>query len=126
MPVGRHTVYRSNAVNVDFELDRDGIAQCAMGPELKAAVRAIADKGQAFAISISPVSDEHEEGHVHYIESFVIDETSVVLPKEWPMRRVCARLWNIAPHAAAVEWGTQRNPDGYYVLTNTVERLERF
>lgn len=128
MAMGRHTVYRSNNVTVDFEMDRDGIAECAVGPELRVACHEIAEKGKAFAIAISPVGfeDLDRDDQVHYINSFELDDTHVVLGAiDYPMRRVATRLWNLAPHAAAVEWGNRYNPDGYYILSNTVERLER-
>ncbi len=126
MAVGRRvTVYRSptGRVTVEFDVDsyKRGIARCAVGPELRGVVDAIAHTAELYAKSISPRSRRQ---HQHYQDSFRHQRTTVVLPPRWPMRRVCARLWNVAPHAAAVEWGGAHNPTGHRVLGKTLERLE--
>lgn len=121
----RVTVYRSPSVTVEFDIDsyKSGIARCAVGPELRGAVDTIARKAEAYARSISPRSRRR---HQHYADSFRHQRTTVVLPPRWPMRRVCARLWNMAPHAAAVEWGVAGSPRGHRVLGKTLEKLEHF
>lgn len=119
IPGGRRTVYQGRNVVVEFEMDRSGIARCAMGPELKAAVMHLAaTKALPYAMEASPRSDEH---HRHYQDSF-----SVVPGTMWiaAMQRVAARLWNTAPHAAAVEWGNkQTGYQGHRVLGHTLDYL---
>lgn len=112
-------VFRGRHVIVTFEMDRVGIAKCAMGPELEAAVLHLAnDVAKPYAERISPRSKRQ---HQHYADSFV-----VVPGTAWiaAMRRVAARLWNTAPHAAAVEWGNgSTNSRGHRVLGKTLDHL---
>jgi hypothetical protein len=122
MAAGRE-VYRGRHVIVSFQMDRSGIAQIAMGPKLLAAVLDLAEtKAKPYAESISPRSDRDD--HVHYADSFV-----VVPGTAWiaAMRRVAARLYNTAPHAAAVEWGNAGvNARGHRVLGRTLDHLNSF
>lgn len=123
MPMGeRKTVYRGVNCTVDFEMDPKGIAKIAMGGELKDAVRSIAEtKALPYAKSISPRSRRNEPGHIHYQDAFVVTPGSTVINQ---MRRVAARLWNMSPHAAAVEWGNAKNPDGRRILAKTLTHLD--
>jgi hypothetical protein len=119
--VARHTVYRGRTVVVDFDMDRRGIAEIAVGPELKAAVHTVAEtEAKPYAISISPRSTRR---HQHYMDSFSVKDTHTVITG---MRRVAAWLFNNAPHAAAVEWGNQAtNGEGHRVLGRTLDHLNR-
>lgn len=119
MAPGR-VVYRGQHVTVSFNMDRKGIAKVAMGPELAAAVINLAEtKAKPFAVSISPRSNR---AHQHYADSFtVVPGTETIAA----MKRVAARLINTAPHAAAVEWGNEKTPNGHRVLGKTLDHLSR-
>lgn len=110
---GRHVIVR-------FVPDKAGIAKCAMGPELRAAVNHLAEHvAKPYAERISPRSNRDD--HVHYADSF-----TVVPGTAWiaAMQRVAARLFNTAPHAAAVEWGNGgANSRGHRVLGRTLDHL---
>lgn len=110
--------YRGRNVVVVFELDRKGIARCAMGPELRASVMLLAEnEAKPYAISISPRSDRQ---HQHYADSFSVVPDTVVIRA---MRRVAANLVNSAQHAAAVEWGNDQVPTPHRVLGRTLDHL---
>lgn len=124
MAGNRKTVYRSLHVKVEFDTDsyRKGIAQVALGPQLRGACRGVVAKATAYAVSISPRS---RRKHKHYQDSFVAQNTTVVVPRHHPMRRVCVRLWNMSPQAAIVEWGNAATGGTRHrVLGKTLERLE--
>lgn len=119
--MARKTVYRGRNVTVEFELDRKGIAACAMGPELRASVLDLAEhEAKPFAVSISPHSNRQD--HRHYADSFGIVPGAMMIRR---MRRVAAHLINSAPHAAAVEWGNERTPNGHRVLGRTLDHLNK-
>lgn len=120
----RKTVYQTATVKVEYDIDsyKRGMARCALGPELTAAVVVIAERGKGYAVGISPRSTRQ---HQHYQDSFTVILGTETLPDRFPMKRVCARLWNLAPQAAAVEWGNaQTNGDGHQVLRKTLAHLE--
>ncbi len=111
-------VYRGVHVTARFELDRKGIAACAMGPELRTVVLTFAGaEAKPYAVSISPRSDRE---HKHYADSFTVVPGAVMIRG---MRRVAAHLINDAPHAAAVEWGNAKTPNGHRVLGRTIDHL---
>jgi hypothetical protein len=116
---GRVNVFRGRHVIVDFQMDRKGMARCAMGPELADAVHSVVeDRAMPYAIGISPVSDRN---HEHYVEAFsTIMGTATIRS----LRRVAALLINSSPHAAAVEWGNARTDGkGHRVLGRTLDHL---
>lgn len=120
----RKTVYETPRVKVEYDIDsyKRGIARCALGPELGAAVVLIAERAKGYAMGISPRSTRQ---HQHYQDSFTVIPGTTTLPLRFPMKRVCARLWNLAPQAAVVEWGNAKtNGDGHRVLTKTLAHLE--
>lgn len=112
-------VYTGLHVVVDFDFDEVGMAKVAVGPELRDAVKDVVEhRALPYAKSISPVS---RRKHKHYVDSFRVTESHVVIAG---LRRVAARLWNVAPHAATVEWGNARtNGEGHRVLGRTVDHL---
>lgn len=117
----RKTVYRGRNVRVEFELDRAGIREIAVGPELAYATHYVADVvAKPYAITNSPRSLVNK---IHYQDSFRVTQVVVDGIGHPPMRRVGARLLNIAPHAAAVEWGNRRTPRGHHVLGATLDFL---
>lgn len=94
----RITVYRSPRMIVEFELDRRGIAKIAMGQDLKDACRqVVTGRAMPFAIRNSPHGETLE-----YVSSWRAAEGHTIIAG---MRRVACKLINVAPHAAAVEWG---------------------
>lgn len=116
----RRVVYRGTNVRVEFLPDRRSIARCAVGPEVRAAVRDLAaNKAKPYAVSISPRSSRH---HRHYADGFRVEMGHVTLPPEWPMRRVAAILVNTVEHAVIVELGANRTP-AYRVLARTLAYL---
>lgn len=121
--MARKTVYRGTNVKVDFELNRKGIAECAMGIELRTSVLLCATvEAKPYARSISPRSDRNDPGHVHYQDSFHVVPGAVMIRA---MRRVAALLINNAPHATTVEWGNNRVVSGHRVLGRTLDHLNR-
>lgn len=128
MRLGRHTVYRGLHVKADFKLDRDGFRKIALSAPVRKAVHNIVRyhaRPQAEALA-AEFSDSGT-----YMRSFKIHDTEVVAgPKQWPMLRASAQLYNDAKHpgdaqsyATAVEVGNHLNPNGHHVLGKTLEHL---
>ncbi len=112
-------VYQSPRCAVTFDYDFSGMAKCAMGPELEAAVLHLAENvAKPYAISISPRSNR--AGPDHYQDSFVVIPATTTIKN---MRRVAALLLNTSMHAAAVEWGNNRIRHPHRVLTKTLDHL---
>lgn len=120
----RQLVYKSRTVTVHYKPDRRSIARCAVGPELTDAVHDIVDNiAKPFAESIAP----KDTGH--YAKSFERTTTYVALGKGELMTRVAARLYNMDPGAAAIEWGTKQKGRrkaraGQHVLGQTLTMLD--
>lgn len=113
----RVTVYTSRRMFAEFEMHRRGIAKIAVGEDLKAAVRSlVVQKAMPYAIRIAPRGKTLE-----YVSSFrAVDSFEVIAG----MRRVACRLYNSAPHAAAVEWVSKRGfGHGRHVLGRTLAHL---
>lgn len=119
---GPRIVYRGRAVVAAFQLDRDGIARCAVGRELRHAVFDIAS-GEAYlyARAHAPFDDGD------YSAAFKAEAKITVLPKDYPMARWAGVLLNDAPHATAVEFGSGKKGDkqGHFVLRRTLQHLNR-
>lgn len=123
--MARKTVYRGRHVTVEFELNRRGIARCAVGPELKAACHGVVEtRALPYAVSISPRSSRR---HQHYQDSFRVDDdtwTPKARMPDWHMRRVVTRLVNTSPQAILVEVGPEQGNDrGFHVLGKTLAFL---
>jgi hypothetical protein len=103
-----------------FQADHDGINQIARQPEMRAALAEVAVKAKAIAVAMS--EDFRDCGD--YIRGFDIDDTTIDWVGEYPGRRGCARLVNHSDHAAAVEWGSERNHHPHHVLTRTLAALD--
>lgn len=111
----RTTVYRGRSVTVVYQTNRAGIAECAVGPELRHAVGDIAERrARPYAISISPV----ETGE--YVSSWRVENDHYTTIRD--MRRVAAWLVNFSDHAVYVEVGTGTNP-AHHVLSKTLGYL---
>lgn len=87
-----------------------GIGQLMKSEDMQALVRQVAEKGMAFAESISP---EHTG---EYKSSFEVQVSADGGPKN---DRAEAVLVNTSDHAVNVEW-----QDGYHVLTRTLNAME--
>jgi hypothetical protein len=133
MPLhSRDRVYTGRHVTVDFQLDARGIRKIATGWALRrACLLVVTTQALPYAVSISPRSrrDRGEDrDHPHYQDSFQVEsvvtgaggDESIGRP---PMRRVGARLVNIARHAAVVEFG-KRGQRGHHILRRTLEHLD--
>lgn len=93
----RTTVHASPRLVVQFEMDRSGMRKIMVGRELADATHSVVvGRAMPFAIQISP------RDTLEYVSSWRASDTHVVIAG---MRRVATKLVNIAPHAAAVEWG---------------------
>jgi hypothetical protein len=116
---GRVNVYTGTHAIVDFQMDRKGIARCAMGPELGAAVLDVCERvAKPYAISISPASSE---AHEHYVQAFDVALGTATIRS---LRRVAGLLLNFSDHAAAVEWGNSSSGGkGHHVLGRTLSHL---
>lgn len=112
-----YTVYASPRLVVRFKTDREGMADLAVGDDLRDTTKAVVERRAIpYAISISPVGDTKQ-----YVSSWKSSETHVVIAG---LRRVACKLVNISDHAAAVEWVNKRgNGHGYGVLRRTIAHL---
>lgn len=113
----RHTVYVSPRLVVQFEMDRAGIAELAVGQALKdATLSVVAHRAMPYAISISPHGSTG-----NYVSSWRVEETFAIIAG---LRRAACKLVNDSPHAAAVEWVSARGfGRGYGVLRRTLANL---
>ncbi len=119
----RTTVYAGRHLVVQFEMDRKGIAKCAVGQDLASATRQVVrERAMPYAIRISPIGQRDDDGgKPRYVESFRISQGFTVIAG---MRRVASKLTNIAPHAAAVEFtGNNPHASGHGVLRKTLAHL---
>jgi hypothetical protein len=124
-------VYTGIHVTVHFDLDRQGIKLLAVSPQVGDGVEDfVKTKLKPYARSISPRSRRNEAGHIHYQDAFETDRVITGAPPAAeiigrpPMRRVGVRLLNVAPHAAAVEFGN-RGRKSHRVLGKTLARFNR-
>lgn len=110
----RYTVYRGNNLTVEFEMDRKGIAKCAVGKELRAATTStVVDRALPYAKSISPYNPNSKGPH--YRDSFRVTQGFRTIAH---MRRVETRLHNVSKHSTEVEWKNESR-----VLTRTLGYL---
>ncbi len=131
MPLGsRDRVYTGVHVRVDFAMNISGIRKIAVGPQLRRACLEVVTKALPYAVSISPRSTrnaDQDPGHPHYQDSFKVETVHTGLPPESigrpPMRRIGARLKNVARHAAVVEYG-RRGQRGHHILRRTLQHIE--
>lgn len=121
MPVmlrGRR-VFRGRHVTVYFDLDRSGIARCAVGPELRNAVNDNTEQMRRHARALA----ERFTDTGRYRDSFQVVPGFETLPVEWPMRRVAADLVNTAPYSRTVEVGRGNRP-ARRVFGDTLEHFD--
>lgn len=105
-----------------YKPNSKGFAECAVGPELSAAVVAIAEKGKTEAIALS--QDFRKTGN--YIESFRVRADVVPLRTGFGVHDVAAGiLENFSPHAVPVEWGNKNDHRPHRVLGRVLTTLGR-
>jgi hypothetical protein len=107
-----------------FEINRRGFAECAIGPEVKAAVMAIAEKAKAQAEALA--TEFAQTGN--YANSFEVFEETVTDGDKYHHPRAAAILENTASYADVVEAGhldkiTGREISGHHVLQRTLDAL---
>lgn len=95
-----------------FKASYKGIGQMLNSDFIQDAMVDRAEQVKAYAISISPQGDTGR-----YRESFKIYRNRVLASGGI---RAIARLYNEAPYAAAVEYGTRRKPRGERILGKAV------
>jgi hypothetical protein len=112
---GRYPVYVSATMVCEFEMDRAGIREIAMGGELRKGVDEIVAEALPYAIDVSP------ESTGNYKKSWKVDTggSSVVAA----MRRVAARLVNTDPAAAAIEYGNKHGAPAHHTLRAVLEHI---
>lgn len=106
-------VYKSNSA---------GFAACAVGPEVAAAVLAIAEKAKVEAIALS--QDFRKTGN--YIESFNVRADITTLKTGFGSHPVATGiLENTSPHAVPVEWGNTHDHRPHRILGRVLGTLGR-
>lgn len=104
------------AFRITYSPSRSGFAAMLVGPEVRAACRAAADRGKVIAVGLSEgFADSH-----HYAQSFEVADGGVV--RLFGHDRARVYLVNKAAYAAAVEWGRRRQA-GHHVLSRTLDAL---
>lgn len=98
-------------MTVTYKPDFAGTNGLMNSPEMQEAMRSAAEKGRAFAESVSP------ERTGEYRASFSVSARAHGGAHE---DRAEATLVNNSPHAARVEW-----QDGYHVLARTADFISR-
>lgn len=111
-------------MTVRYKADYRGTGQLMNSPEMVEVMRQVAEKGMAYAKSISPVGDPDEDPHPGlYQESF---EVTAQAHGGFHGDRAEAQIVNTAEYAAALEWGNGAFPPyshGYHVLARTAAAL---
>jgi hypothetical protein len=103
----------------DYEPSKAGWQEIAMSPQIQAACLAEARRGMAFAVGISPRSEDGDGKP--YADSFEVEPMVTHQFRGGP--RVGARLRNRAGHAAAVEFGNTRMRRPHRVLARVAAFL---
>ncbi|MFG1872150.1 hypothetical protein [Micromonospora arborensis] len=112
-----------------FDLNREGIAAIAVGPEVHRVCREVAQLGKGFAERIAPRSGIETEDHEHYQDQFLIVDVLVTDVGDPPMARRGVHLANLSPKAKLIEVGAANSgagERGYRVMHRTVEWLGSF
>lgn len=116
--------YRGRSVNfAGYDFHRDGIAACAVGPELQRAVGEIARGAQEYAELISP-SDTRVYQNSFSSGTRIIPDVPNRQGAGPPMPRWAGYLENDAPNVVLVEVGAQATRR-YRVFRRTLEWVER-
>ncbi len=108
-----------------FEPDKEGIARCAVGPELRAAVSEIVHEAIIFSELIAP-DDEGEYQASFFTDVLVVPDIPYRVIGE-PMARWSGRVGNSSRHAILVEVGGgngERFTNDHRVMRKTLEWIE--
>jgi hypothetical protein len=103
----------------NFEPNDGGFRAIANSPEVKAALKAVAEKGKSIARGLA--QDFRVTGD--YADSFEVREVTIRWDGEYPGPRAAAQLVNTSDHAAAVEWGNEHAHKPHHVLGRTLDIL---
>lgn len=107
----------------NYEPDDKGFNEIARSPTVRAALRAVAEKGKAIAIVLSADFADLDADTDHYIDHFKVEDDTIDWIGQYPGRRAAANLVNDSDHAAAVEWGNSRDHKPHHVLGRTLDAL---
>lgn len=103
----------------NYQPNSSGFQQIANSPEMRAALKAVAEKGKSIAQGLA--QDFRVTGD--YADSFEVRETTIPWDGQYPGPRAAAQLVNTSDHAAAVEWGNQHAHKAHHVLGRTLDIL---
>jgi hypothetical protein len=106
-----------------YEPDREGLAQCAVGREIKRAVTTIVKEAIEYAQLIAPNDDgDYQRGFSTDVQ--IVPDIPYRVRGE-PMARWSGRVVNSVPHAILVEVGSGRNGQfEHRVMRRTLEWIE--
>lgn len=97
-----------------FRMSHRGVGQVLKSPMVEAAMRARAEAIRATAVTLSPVGDAADDPHPGlYKASWHVSSTRSGGRRR---DRATATVWNSAPHARFVEYGTERVPAHHVLL----------
>jgi hypothetical protein len=102
--------------DVQFKSNSSAFKAMALDSEVRAACVAEAARGMEIAIGLSAPFTKTGE----YVASFAVTSEDVVVSGA---SRAAGVLTNNAPHAAAVEWGNERDHRPHHVLGLTLEAM---
>jgi hypothetical protein len=108
-------------MSATFKPNSAGFRAMAVGPEIRAALRQVAEVGKEIAEELA--QDFRVTGE--YADSFEVSDETIEWQGRFSGPRAAARLTNTAPHAAAVEWGNEHSHRNHRVLGRTLDRLAR-
>lgn len=103
-----------------FKPSSAGFRAMAVGEEIRAAVTAEAEKAKGIAVGLA--QDFRVTGE--YADSFEVSTKTTNLKTGFGSHEVAAGVvTNVAPYAAAVEYGNARDHRPHHVLTRTLDSL---
>lgn len=112
---GKHVEYHG------FDFNREGIARCAVGPEIRATVQKVTTQALAYAQLVSPGDDgSYEQGFRSDVR--IIPDYPFRSKPAPPMARWAGFVQNVSRSAILVEVGSDRTP-AHRVLGRTLEWL---
>lgn len=111
-----------------FKANDKGFRAAANGPGVRKALAEVAEKGKAYAESISQGFRREANPEDVYADSFEVKETTVEFGGAHPGPRAAVEVRNTSGHAAAVEYGYkgrsgEPGSSAHRVLGRTLEFL---
>jgi hypothetical protein len=104
-----------------YEPSKEGMARCALGPEIHRALKSIVDEAIVYAELTAP-NDTSEYQSAFFAEVIEVPDIPYRVLGE-PMARWSGRVGNSSPHAIVVEVGGHHTPE-HRVLRHTLEWIE--